>query len=99
MSSSQTAKVMKLESLSDPEKVKKFLVDVTNAARKTEVKETKKTDKTVPHIALVAYAAPLARRGSTLSGSAVACPRKTQKWEFLLFRYHYHSSKRTRQKW
>ena len=47
MSSSQTAKVMKLESLSDPEKVKKFIVDVTNAARKTEVKETKKNDKTV----------------------------------------------------
>ena len=46
MSSSQTAKVTKLESLSDPEKVKKFIVDVTNAARKTEVKETK-TDKTV----------------------------------------------------
>ena len=38
---------MKLESLSDPEKVKKFIVDVTNAARKTEVKETKKNDKTV----------------------------------------------------
>ena len=46
MSSSQTAKVTKLESLSDPEKVKKFIVDVTNASRKTEVKETK-TDKTV----------------------------------------------------
>ena len=45
MSSSQTAKVTKLESLSDPEKVKKFIVDVTNASRKTEVKETK-TDKT-----------------------------------------------------
>ena len=50
MSSSQTAKVMKLESLSDPEKVKKFLVRRGRdqcAARKTEVKETKKTDKTV----------------------------------------------------
>ena len=46
MSSSQTAKVTKLESLSDPEKVKKFIVDVTNASRKTEVKETK-TEKTV----------------------------------------------------
>ena len=47
MSSSLTTKVTKLESLSDPEKVKKFIVDVTNAARKTEVKETKKNDKTV----------------------------------------------------
>ena len=46
MSSSQTAKVTKLESLSDPEKVKKFIVDVTNVARKTEIKETVK-DKTV----------------------------------------------------
>ena len=38
---------MKLESLSDPEKVKKFIVDVTNAARKAEVRETKKGDRTV----------------------------------------------------
>ena len=46
MSSSLTVKVTKLESLSDPEKVKKFIVDVTNVARKTEVKETK-NEKTV----------------------------------------------------
>ena len=39
-------KITKLESLSDPEKVKKFIVDVTNVARKTEIKETVK-DKTV----------------------------------------------------
>ena len=26
-------------------------------------------------------------------GSIVACPQKTPKWEFLLFCYHYHSSK------
>ena len=46
MSSSITNKVTKLESLSDPEKVKKFIVDVTNVARKTEIKETMR-DKTV----------------------------------------------------
>ena len=46
MSSSLTTKVTKLESLSDPEKVKKFIVDVTNVARKTEIKETV-SEKTV----------------------------------------------------
>ena len=52
MSSSLTMKITKLESLSDPEKVKKFIVDVTNVARKTEIKETVK-DKTVVRLSLI----------------------------------------------